>query len=167
MEISELLLDAFNRIDEEVRDVLHGLDEQALNTGPDGANSIGWLVWHLSRVQDDHLSEVAGREQIWLGSGYQARARLPLPETDTGYGHTEAQVAGVRFDGPDLLSEYHAAVHRMTADYLSALQGADLDRIVDTRWNPPVTLGARLVSVFSDCSQHVGQAAYAKGQLGR
>lgn len=165
MEISELLTDAFNRIDEEVRDVLTGLDAQTLNAEPDGANSISWLLWHLSRVQDDHLSEVAGSDQIWLAQGFETQAGLPLPKTDTGYGHAAAQVAEVSFDDPQLLADYHAAVHRMSVEYVGSLSGKDLDRIVDTRWDPAVTLGARLVSVLSDCSQHVGQAAYAKGQL--
>jgi hypothetical protein len=40
---------------------------------------------------------------------------------------------------------------------------ADLDRVVDKRWDPPVTLGVRLVSVVDDDAQHVGQAAYVRG----
>ena len=43
----------------------------------------------------------------------------------------------------------------------------DLDRIVDERWDPPVTLAVRLVSVVDDCLQHAGQAAYARGILSR
>jgi hypothetical protein len=39
--------------------------------------------------------------------------------------------------------------------------------VVDRRWDPPVTLGVRLVSVVNDCAQHVGQAAYVRGLLGR
>lgn len=69
------------------------------------------------------------------------------------------------FEGPQLLAKYHAAVHEMTLDFIKNLSDQDLDRVVDQRWNPPVTLGVRLVSVLSDCSQHVGQAAYAKGML--
>ncbi len=41
----------------------------------------------------------------------------------------------------------------------------DLDRVVDKRWNPPVTLGVRLVSILNDDVQHVGQAAYVRGLL--
>jgi hypothetical protein len=33
------------------------------------------------------------------------------------------------------------------------------------RWDPPVTLAVRLISVVNDSMQHVGQAAYAKGIL--
>ena len=41
------------------------------------------------------------------------------------------------------------------------------DRVVDERWDPPVTLGVRLVSVISDDLQHVGQAAYLRGLADR
>ena len=43
----------------------------------------------------------------------------------------------------------------------------DLDRIVDTSWDPPVTLGVRLISVLSDDLQHAGQAAFVRGVLER
>ena len=50
---------------------------------------------------------------------------------------------------------------------MAALTVESLDRIVDTRWDPPVTLGVRLVSIADDDIQHAGQAAYVKGLLQR
>ena len=49
---------------------------------------------------------------------------------------------------------------------LTSLSADDLDRVVDRRWDPPVTLGVRLVSVADDGLQHAGQAAYVRGLLG-
>ena len=63
----------------------------------------------------------------------------------------------------DLLLEYYDAVHRQTVEFVTTLTDEDLDRVVDKRWDPPVTLGVRLVSTIADCLQHVGQAAYARG----
>ncbi|HEX5588545.1 MAG TPA: hypothetical protein VFZ17_14640, partial [Acidimicrobiia bacterium] len=60
-----------------------------------------------------------------------------------------------------------AAVDRRTLAWLVDITGADLDRVVDRRWDPPVTLGVRLVSIADDSLQHVGQAAYLRGQLER
>jgi hypothetical protein len=37
--------------------------------------------------------------------------------------------------------------------------------VVDASWDPPVTLGVRLVSVISDDLQHAGQAAYLRGMI--
>ena len=48
---------------------------------------------------------------------------------------------------------------------LTRFTEADLERVVDTSWDPPVTLGVRLISVISDDLQHAGQAAYAAGLL--
>ena len=36
---------------------------------------------------------------------------------------------------------------------------------MDEAWDPPVTLGVRLVSVISDCLQHAGQAEFIRGIL--
>jgi hypothetical protein len=48
---------------------------------------------------------------------------------------------------------------------LEVVGPADLARTVDDRWDPPVTLGVRLVSIADDSLQHVGQAAYLRGLL--
>jgi hypothetical protein len=163
---AELLADAFGRIVDGARDVVDGLDEDRLahRPGPD-ANPIGWLVWHLARVQDDHVADVAGLEQVWTAEGFAGRFGLPFAVGDIGYGHSSDQVAQVRADAA-LLTEYVAAVHEQTLGFLAGITPADLDRVVDERWDPPVTLGVRLVSVVNDDAQHLGQAAYVRGLLG-
>ncbi len=138
-------------------------DELLARPKPD-ANSIAWLVWHLTRVQDDHVADVAGAEQVWTGQGYADRFGLPLDVADHGYGHTSEQVALVRAPA-DLLEQYHHATFEATVAFVQTLSAHDLDRVVDERWDPPVTLGVRLVSVADDCAQHAGQAAYLKGLL--
>lgn len=163
----DLLADAFSRIQEEVHAAVEGLTDDQLTRRPDdGANTVAWLVWHLTRVQDDHVAEVAGREQTWTADGWAERFGLSLPTSDTGYAHGPAEVAQVRASA-ELLTGYLDAVTARTRDYLSALEADELDRVVDERWDPPVTLGVRLVSVVSDDLQHVGQAAFVRGVLTR
>jgi hypothetical protein len=163
MKSNELLLDAFGRIRETVAATLEGVDAEALVRRPAGSgNSIAWLIWHLSRVEDVQLASAAGLEQVWTSQGFAGRFDLPLPERDTGYGHSTGEVDAVR-GPPQLLLEYYDAVHRQTVEFVKTLGDEDFDRIVDNRWDPPVTLGVRLVSTIADCLQHVGQAAYAKG----
>ncbi|MCO1655791.1 mycothiol transferase [Pseudonocardia humida] len=163
----DLLADAFARVQEEVHVAVEGLTEDQLahRLAPD-ANSIAWLVWHLLRVQDDHVAEVAGREQVWTAGGWAARFALPFDDSATGYGHSSADVAGVRASA-ELLTGYCDAVTEQTRDYLGTVQAEDLDRVVDERWDPPVTLAVRLVSVISDDLQHVGQAAFVRGVVER
>lgn len=163
---AELLLDTFGRLPGTVHDVLDGLSAEDLAWRPTPeANSIGWLVWHLTRVQDDHVADAAGHEQVHTAGGWHERLGLPFPAADTGYGHTPDQVAAVAGVEAAELAAYFDAVHERTAAYLRTLDGDGLDRVVDTRWDPPVTLGVRLVSVADDDAQHVGQAAYVRGLL--
>ena len=164
---AEILTDALGRVVDIAEQVVDGLgpDELAHRVGPD-ANPIGWLVWHLARVQDDHVADVAGSEQVWTGQAYADRAGLPFDTGDIGFGHTSEQVAQVRLGG-DFLLDYLRAVHARSVEYLATVRPDDLDRVVDRRWDPPVTLGVRLVSVANECAQHIGQAAYLRGLLGR
>lgn len=165
MKSNELLLDAFGRIRETVEATLDGVDEDVLVRRPAGTgNSIAWLIWHLGRVEDAQVASAAGLKQVWTSQGFVDRFNLPLRERDTGYGHSSVQVDSVKAP-PALLLEYYDAVHRQTADFLQTLGDGDFDRIVDRHWDPPVTLGVRLVSVINDCDQHAGQAAYVKGLL--
>ena len=147
-------------------EVVDGLGPDELNHRPGGTgNPIGWLVWHLTRVQDDHVAGLAGTDQLW--SRWQERFGLPFDESTVGYGHTSAEVDRVRIEDPALLRDYHEDVHAASMRYLDRVDADELDRVVDRDWDPPVTAGVRLVSVLGDCLQHLGQAAYVRGLLGR
>ncbi|MEU2244883.1 DUF664 domain-containing protein [Streptomyces sp. NPDC018338] len=167
MNSAALLVDAFGRIREVVRDAVEGLteDELAARIDPD-ANSVAWLVWHLTRIQDDHLADAFDTEQLWASDGWAARFALPFSRRATGYGQTSAQVGEVRASA-GLLLGYHDAVHARTVELIGSVTNADLGRIVDTAWDPPVTLGVRLVSVIADDLQHAGQAAFVRGVVER
>jgi uncharacterized damage-inducible protein DinB len=168
MRSNELLLYAYGQIQQTLRRAVQGLtpDELAHRIEP-GANTIGWLAWHLARVQDDHIADAADVEQVWTTDGWAGRFGLPFPPAATGYGFSAEEVAQVRVPSADLLLEYAGAVHDRTAQFLRGLSDDDLDTIVDTRWDPEVTLGVRLISVLSDDLQHVGQAAFLRGLLPR
>ena len=163
----EVLRDAFERVRDAVHPAVNGLTVEELAFRPDAeSNSIAWLVWHLTRIQDDHVAGVAGTPQVWDSAGWAGRFALPFDPSDTGYGHDADAVAAVSADARSLLG-YFEDVHTATVAYLATLDEPDLDRVVDRNWDPPVTLGVRLVSVIADDLQHVGQAAYVRGILQR
>ena len=167
MDTGELLVDAFGRVKELVGEIVGGLDVDELTYRPDGeANSIAWLIWHLTRVQDDHVAHLANVAQAWTAEGWYDRFGLPFGVKEHGYGHSSAEVAQVRA-ASELLVGYHDAVHRLTLSYVQGIEATELDRIVDRRWDPPVTAGVRLVSVIGDTLQHAGQAAYVRGLVER
>jgi hypothetical protein len=164
-----LLTDAFDRVAEAVPGTVAGILWQ-----PDpAANSIGWLLWHLARVEDDHLAGVAlatgsgSDAQVWLTDGWAARFALPYPDAAIGYGQTAADVAAFDVGDADTLLGYYQAVHARTSAVLADLPESALDVVVDDRWDPPVTAAVRLVSVVNDITAHVGQAAYVRGLVER
>jgi hypothetical protein len=163
----ELLVDAFERVRDAVHPAVNGLSMEELAFRPDSeSNSIAWLVWHLTRIQDDHIAGVSGGEQVWTAAGWVDRFGLPLDPSDTGYGHDAAAVAAVAVDA-HLLLGYYEDVHENTLRYLRSLEEPNLDLVVDDSWNPPVTMRVRLVSIIADDLQHVGQAAYVRGIVQR
>ena len=166
LDAKDILIEAHGRLPELVDTAVSGLSAEQLRWAPKpGANSIGWLVWHLTRVQDSHIAEVLDAEQIYVTGDWGGRFGLRTDADDSGYGHTAEQVAAVAPASAQVLTEYYQTVHERTRDYLNGLHAADLEKVVDENWDPPVTLGVRLVSVVDDDVQHAGQAAYVRGLL--
>ena len=177
----ELLRDGFDRVAQTVRSVTSGTDASVLLYQPDPqSNHAAWLIWHLTRVQDDHMADLAAvlggapapspgtahhipAGQLWLEHGWAHRLALPYEEADTGFGHDAQQIRAFGNGDSGLLSAYHQAVHDRTLHILESLGSEDFERIVDTRWDPPVTVASRGVSVLNDTTQHAGQAAYVRG----
>jgi Protein of unknown function (DUF664) len=166
MDIASLLLELYSRIPPLAETAVDGLDAEELCAAPgEGANPIGWLVWHLARVQDHHVAGLLGTEQLWASGDWARRCGLEPEPSNIGYGHSAEEVAAVRPESPGVLLDYLGAVQARTTAMLEGLAPDDLDRVIDRRWDPPVTVGVRLVSVADDSLQHLGQAAYVRGLL--
>ena len=164
MDTSEILIDAYTRIQELSHQSAEGLDTEGLAYQPEAdANSIAWLVWHLGRSQDSQIAPLAGVEQAWATGDWTGRLGMDPALSNTGYGYTTEQVAAVRPDGTEALLGYIDAVTADTMSYLKTVDAAELDRIIDTSYDPPVTVGVRLVSIISDNIQHAGQARFVRG----
>jgi hypothetical protein len=165
--VNDILLDGLDRVCETVHTLLDDVPEEQLAEPPaPGANTVAWLVWHLTRVLDDHVSDAFDLDMVWTSGGWYDRFGLPFPASAHGYGMTFDEVLQVRASADDLRG-YFDATYAMASEQLRTVEDADLDRVVDESWDPPVTLGVRLVSVLNDCTQHVGQASYAAGILSR
>lgn len=160
-----MVLDAFSRVAATVHDAVTGLTPEQLAWRPaPEANPIGWTVWHLSRVLDDHLADLAGTAQVW--PSWVGGIEAPYANQEFGYGHTPAQVGQLRATDDGLL-DYWNQVHQRAREIVMGLAADDPERIVDSRFDPPVTLAARLVSLMDEGSQHAGQVAYLRGLLDR
>lgn len=163
MNSSELLADAFGRVNGTLHRTIEPLGPDALSFRPhEYSNSIAWLAWHITRGHDDHVSEIAGREQAWVEEGWAERFEMDADPHAQGTGDTPDDVAAIRPD-KELLLGYADAVLARTNEYLAGVTGEELDRIIDTSYDPPVSVGVRLVSIINDNTQHAGQIAYVRG----
>lgn len=163
MDASGLLIELYRRIVPLAKQAVAGLEPDDLTRAPAGANSIGWLIWHLARVQDNQIADIFDADQVWVEPGWAGRFGLVPDPDNIGYGHGPEDVERVHPESADALLDYLQEVDARTIRWLTGLVATDLDRIVDNRFNPPVTMGVRLVSIADDCLQHVGQANYLKG----
>lgn len=166
MDALEVLVDGITRSREVCHEVFADLSPDDANTMPaDEHNSISWLVWHIARQQDVQIAALATTEEVWMSGGWYERMGLDLPPDSMGYGHTIDDVRKVRVTESSALLGYLDAAVDATIAYVRSLTESDLDDVIDTRWNPPVTRGVRLVSIVDDAAQHAGQAAYVRGSL--
>jgi hypothetical protein len=162
--VRSVLEDGFERIHDGVPAVVEGLSTEELLWRPDAdANHIAWLVWHLSRQQDEQLAHLAGRPSAWSDGGWADRFALPYPPRTHGYGMSSREVGAFALSDPTLLTGYHQDVHDLTLALLAGLPNDRLGEVIDSRWDPPVTVAVRIVSVLDDAAKHLGQAEYVRG----
>lgn len=167
MEWQELLIDGYGRVLEALEETLKGMTPDDLNQQPHpDCNSMGWLAWHLTRVQDDHIADLMGEKQLWLSEEWHAKFNRPPHPKDIGFGHSSEDVAAFKSPDVETLLGYHRAVLERTKRYIFSLSLGDLDRELNEPWYQPLpTVGVRLISIMSDDLQHVGQVAYVRGLL--
>ncbi|WP_374971214.1 DinB family protein [Terrabacter sp. BE26] len=164
----DLMLDAFGRIRDGVPEVVDGLSVDELLWRPDDdANHIAWLAWHLARQQDDQVAHLASEQSAWLADGWVDRFGLPYAEDAHGWSMSSADVGRFTVADPGLFGEYHLAVHDRTAAFVERLDADEYARVINAHWDPPVTVGIRLVSVLEDAAKHLGQAEYVRGLVER
>ncbi|MCE1174300.1 MAG: DinB family protein [Propionibacteriales bacterium] len=162
MDAFEILVEAAGRIPGAAQQALSGIDSHTLHSQPAGrGNSIAWLVWHAARQLDAQLAALSGDDQVWSRDDWSQRLGIDRGPQQIGFGDSVAEVAALRVSDPTLLTAYLEAAVAALVDYLATAPA--LDEVVDTRWDPPVTRGVRLVSIIDDAVAHLGQAAYVRG----
>lgn len=171
MDALTVLLDLAQRPVDALDGFWDRLEPARLNVHPDGHdNSPAWLLWHAGREIDAQLAHLDGHEETWTAEGFAARFALGPVGDDVGYGQSTDEARAIvvpeTAEAKALLRDYLTAVTERAKRYLHRLSDEDLDAVIDDRWDPPVTRGVRLVSVFDDALQHIGQVAYVTGMTG-
>ncbi|MFC2070675.1 DinB family protein [Chloroflexota bacterium] len=168
MEWQQFTISIFNRIAEQMEQVLDGLTPEELNRQPaPGANTIGWLTWHLTRSHDRNMSEIIGKEQLWIEDKWYVRFNRAPDPAETGFGHSVEEMADFRAPDSETVMEYHRAILERIREYISS--GLSEAELVRESYSPTFDstnpVGRRIAGVINDGLQHVGQAAYVRGLI--
>lgn len=167
----DMLVESVDRAQERFERLFTGVTADEANRFPAAEisgqiKSMTWLAWHTAREMDLQISDLAKTEPIWLAQSWKEKFNLDLPDDTQDWCHTLEEAQKVQVDDVDLVLAYLNAAAALTKDYLSSLDEAALDDIVDDSWTPAVTRGARLVSIIDDAAMHSGQVIYARRLLG-
>ena len=167
MDAAEVVAQALKRLEVVVEKSLTGLSPAQLTeqVHPE-SNPIGWLCWHLTRIQDDHISNLAEMEQTWIADSWHSKFKMPADPSDYGTGDSIEKVRSFRAPSAEILLEYYKTVSKRTQVFLQTLTPQQMEvPVKDNRWLPPPSVGVRLVSIIGDSTQHVGQIAYLRGLI--
>ena len=167
MDAKDIVLDALERIRSSLHRTLDDLTLEEVHQQPQSdVNSIAWLAWHLTRVQDTSIAGLMGEEHLWVSHGWHAKFDMEPDSANDGFGHTPEQVSTFRVPSTETLLDFHDHVCERSKAYVARLEAEDFNRTLnEPQWQPLPTVGVRLVSVISDNLQHAGQAAYLRGML--
>ncbi|WP_040634025.1 mycothiol transferase [Mobilicoccus pelagius] len=164
MNIRELLTDAASRPASAAEPVLDGLSDEAAHRMPaDRGNTIAWLLWHAARQMDVQTVALSGGKSVWTSGGWAQRLGVDRGEDEFGFGDSPEDVAALHVDDVAALGAHLQACTDALTAYIGTLSEDDLGEVIDDSYDPPVTRGARIVSIIDDAAVHVGQAAYARG----
>ena len=166
MTLNEFIVDALDKENGFLLEALDGLGPEELAWQPAAdANSIGWILWHMVRVEDMWIQFFAQfQTELWETEGWHEK--FGLPTRDNGFGHTSEQVNN--FPALDLSEflRYRSAVRQATLAYLDTLTPEDMGRVPRER-RPEMSLGAMFRQIIGEMYQHVGHIAYLRGLQGR
>ena len=167
MKLPQFAIGVLERAEQAMFKALDGLSSDELHWQPAlGSNSIGWLMWHLTRVQDRALSAMEEKEQAWTAEGWHAKYGRAADPEDRGARDTPEQVAAFQPPDVETLLAYYNAVGVLTHRFLNGLALADLERPVPgLRPGEMVPLASRLMLIMDDNLQHMGQVAYLRGLI--
>ena len=137
-------------------------DEQLYYQPTADANSVGWLIWHLSRWRDWVSALITGAPQVWVSAGWAER--FGRSEEGTGFGDTPEQVAAFRVEREALFG-YMDAAHRETVKRITQLTPTQFEQVVDYISGESRPAWQVLAGMCGDSYQHAGQIAYLRGMM--
>jgi len=142
------------------------VDDAILAARPnENSNSMGWLIWHMTRVTDRFIHyRIADEPQIWTVDAWHERFNMPPDPMEFGFGWSNEQAAAWQAPPKHVLMGYFDAVNSAAVEYLGAMSDADLERVIPFPALPDtLTVREALGNLVWDNIAHGGQVAYLRG----
>ena len=165
MSATETAMSALERNWGMVDRALEGMDDATLQARPnDQSNSMGWLLWHKTRIVDRFVHTWCQEApQVWIKDGWNETFGLDDDINNTGGGWTKEQVEAWKLPAKESLVDYFEGVKAATREYIGSLSTSDLERELTIPPRPAASIATLLgVVVFDNCV-HGGQIAYLRG----
>ena len=124
-------------------------------------NNIGFILWHVARVEDSRVSVLQGESSLWESQGWHKRFEQPVDAPDPG---DRMGLRALPLPSLSNLTGYLKAVHQQTDEFLSTLTPDRLDTVPDPS-QPERTVVASLRHLITHKNNHHGQVDYIRGLL--
>ena len=172
MQLKDFAEQTFEEIGVRLNRALEGLTFEELNWRPrPEANSIAFIVWHVSRVEDGWFQHfVQDTTQVWLAERWHER--FGLPEGSSGFGYSVEQLAEFPALREEDLRGYFDAVRKSTLACLKEMTETDLDRVPGRSPFPDSASSSRFAEftvarmfrqLIGEEYQHLGHVNYIRG----
>jgi hypothetical protein len=124
-------------------------------------NSVGAIYAHTVFGEDGILNGlVRGQAPVYYGSGWAPKIGIDMPQ-----GTMEPDWS-VSLD-LDTFRQYAAAVYQATDEYIAGLSEAEMDRVVDLGFAPPMPVLSVIANVLAwHVATHQGEISALKGVQG-
>ncbi len=161
MEAKELILRSLEQSQRFLTRALDGLTQEEVAWSPNAeCNSIAFILWHMTRVEDLFVNRVIQREkELYEAEGWQEKLGTPVK----AYGYTLEELKAWPVPKLEVLRAYANSVREKTLSFLQSVTPEKLSEEVIRPNRPPDSVGASLGHMSTEIALHVGQIAYLRG----
>lgn len=162
MEAREVMLRSLEQSQEYLTRALDGLTqkEAAWSLGEE-CNSIIFILWHTSRVEDFFVNRVIQRQlELYETEGWLEK--LGTPAKGSGWEYTGEQLQAWPVPKLEIVRGYADSVREKTLAFVRSVTAEQLSEVPRPERSPD-SIGATLTRIITEIALHTGQIAYLRG----
>ena len=160
MDAKELLLRSLEESHGYLTKALNGLTQGEATWSPSPeCNSIAFILWHMTRVEDFFVNRVIQREkELYEAQKWQEKLGTPTK----AYQYTVEELQAWPAPKLEILREYANSVRENTLAFLNSIPPERLSEVPRPDRSPD-SIGVTLEHLMTEIALHVGQIAYLRG----